>query len=148
MIPDLVAADGFVFVSPQQREAFLATPWTSRAKKAQAPVIPIGPNIMPARIDPRARRAPSARSCAGKALVGADLVVGFFGVLYASKRPDLLLRATQRAARARRQGAAAGLRRFSLGQAAATATLSLRSPTNSACAIGSTSAAASTTRAS
>ena len=33
-IPDLAAADGFVFVSPRQRDGFLATPWTSRAKKA------------------------------------------------------------------------------------------------------------------
>ena len=90
MIPDVLAADGFVFVSPRQREAFLATPWTSRAKKQAAPVIPIGPNIMPARIDPLKIAAERM-----KLKAGADLVVGFFGVLYASKRPDLLLRATQ-----------------------------------------------------
>ena len=88
-IPDIVAADGFVFVSPRQREAFLSTPWTSRAKKQAAPVIPIGPNIMPARIDPLRTAAERLKLGAG-----ADLVVGFFGVLYASKRPDLLLRAT------------------------------------------------------
>ena len=89
MIPDLIAADGFVFVSPRQRDAFLGTPFVSRAKKAAAPVIPIGPNIMPARIDPE--RVATERA---KLKAGADLVVGFFGVLYASKRPDLLLRTT------------------------------------------------------
>ena len=94
MIPDFVAADGFVFVSPRQRDAFLKTPWTSRAKKAAAPVIPIGPNIMPARIDPL-RTAAERLQLKGNGALGADLVVGFFGVLYASKRPDLLLRATQ-----------------------------------------------------
>ena len=33
MIPDLVASDGFVFVSPRQRDAFLATPWVPRRRK-------------------------------------------------------------------------------------------------------------------
>ena len=42
-IPDLMAGDGFVFVSPRQREAFQTTPWASRAKKEQAPVIPDRP---------------------------------------------------------------------------------------------------------
>ena len=91
LIPDLVAADGFIFVSPRQREAFLATPFVSRAKKAAAPVIPIGPNIMPARIDP-ARTAAERIKLRGEGARRADLIVGFFGVLYASKRPDLLLR--------------------------------------------------------
>ncbi len=93
MVPDLVAADGFVFVSPRQRDAFLSTPWVSRAKKRQAPVIPIGPNIMPARIDP-VRVVQEQAKLAGEGARRADLIVGFFGVLYASKRPDLLLRAT------------------------------------------------------
>jgi glycosyltransferase involved in cell wall biosynthesis len=93
-IPDLLATDGFVFVSPRQREAFLATPWVAEAKKAQAPVIPIGPNIMPARIDP-ARVAAERAKLRGEGAARADLIVGFFGVLYASKRPDLLLRTTQ-----------------------------------------------------
>ena len=94
MVPDLVAADGFVFVSPRQREAFLSTPWVSRAKKRQAPVIPIGPNIMPARIDP-ARVAAERVKLRGAGALQAQTIVGFFGVLYASKRPDLLLRATK-----------------------------------------------------
>ena len=89
MIPDFVASDGFVFVSPRQREAFLSTPWVGDAKKAAAPVIPIGPNIMPAFIDPERVACERARLRSG-----ADLVVGYFGVLYASKRPDLLLRTT------------------------------------------------------
>jgi glycosyltransferase involved in cell wall biosynthesis len=93
MVPDLLAADGFVFVSPRQREAFLSTPWVSRAKKRQAPVIPIGPNIMPARIDPL-RVAQERAKLQGEGARRADLIVGFFGVLYASKRPDLLLRTT------------------------------------------------------
>jgi glycosyltransferase involved in cell wall biosynthesis len=91
MVPDLLAADGFVFVSPRQREAFLATPWVSSAKKRLAPVIPIGPNIMPARIDP-ARVAQERVKLQGEGAQRAELIVGFFGVLYASKRPDLLLR--------------------------------------------------------
>jgi glycosyltransferase involved in cell wall biosynthesis len=92
MIPDLVASDGFVFVSPRQRETFLATPWVASAKKREAPVIPIGPNIMPARID-RARVAEERVRLRGEGARRADVIVGFFGVLYASKRPDLLLRA-------------------------------------------------------
>ncbi len=93
MVPDLLAADGFVFVSPRQREAFLSTPWVSSAKKRQAPVIPIGPNIMPARIDP-VRVAQERGKLQGEGARRADMIVGFFGVLYASKRPDLLLRTT------------------------------------------------------
>jgi len=93
MIPDLLASDGFVFVSPHQREAFLSTPWVASAKKRRAPVIPIGPNIMPARIDAR-RVAEERAKLRGEGARRADLIVGFFGVLYASKRPDLLLRAT------------------------------------------------------
>jgi glycosyltransferase involved in cell wall biosynthesis len=94
MIPDLLVSDGFVFVSPRQRDAFLSTPWVSRRKKAAAPVIPIGPNIMPAFIDP-ARVAEERAKLRGEGATRADLVVGFFGVLYASKRPDLLLRTAQ-----------------------------------------------------
>ncbi len=94
MIPDLMAADGFVFVSPRQRDAFLRTPWVGALKKASAPVIPIGPNIMPARIDPD-RVAAERAKLLGAGETRADLVVGFFGVLYASKRPDLLLRTTK-----------------------------------------------------
>jgi glycosyltransferase involved in cell wall biosynthesis len=99
LVPDLLAADGFVFVSPRQREAFLSTPWVGRTRKAQAPVIPIGPNVMPARIDP-ARVAAERVRLRGAGALRADMIVGFFGVLYASKRPDLLLR-TARALHAR-----------------------------------------------
>jgi glycosyltransferase involved in cell wall biosynthesis len=94
MVPDILACDGFVFVSPQQREAFQTTPLVGAAKKQAAPIIPIGPNIMPARIDPErvaAERAKLRGSGAGQ----ADVVIGYFGVLYASKRPDVLLRTTQ-----------------------------------------------------
>jgi glycosyltransferase involved in cell wall biosynthesis len=90
MIPDLLATDGFVFVSPQQYEAFQETPLASDAKKRAAPVIPIGPNIMPARIDPD-RVAQERVKALGEGARRADIVVGYFGVLYASKRPDLLL---------------------------------------------------------
>jgi glycosyltransferase involved in cell wall biosynthesis len=93
MIPDVVASDGFVFVSPRQRDAFQRTPWAGGAKKAAAPVIPIGPNIMPARIDP-ARVAAERAKLRGVGDRRAELIVGFFGVLYASKRPELLLQAT------------------------------------------------------
>ena len=90
-VPDFVAADGFVFVSPRERQAFSATPWVGRRKKIDAAVIPIGPNIMPTRVD--AGRVAAERSkLRGEGAMEADLVVGFFGVLYASKRPDLLLR--------------------------------------------------------
>lgn len=94
MVPDILACDGFVFVSPQQRESFLKTPLVGETKKQAAPVIPIGPNIMPARIDPErvaAERAKARGSGAGE----AEIVIGYFGVLYASKRPDVLLRTTQ-----------------------------------------------------
>lgn len=94
MVPDILACDGFVFVSSQQRESFLKTPLVGAAKKQATPVIPIGPNIMPARIDPdrvAAERAKLRGSGAGE----AEIVIGYFGVLYASKRPDVLLRTTQ-----------------------------------------------------
>jgi len=90
-IPDFLAADGFIFVSPREREAFLATPWAARAKKDAALVIPIGPNIMPVRVD-GARVAEERMRTRGEGAARADVVIGFFGVLYASKRPDLLLR--------------------------------------------------------
>ena len=91
IIPDLVAADGFVFVSPRQRDGFLSTPWVARAKKDAAVVIPIGPNVMSTRIDAARVAAEKART-RGEGALRADVVIGFFGVLYASKRPDLLLR--------------------------------------------------------
>ena len=91
MVPDILATDGFIFVSRQQRESFLKTPLVGEAKKAAAPVIPIGPNIMPARIDP-SRVAEERMRARGAGAGEADLVIGFFGVLYASKRPDILLR--------------------------------------------------------
>lgn len=91
MIPDVLATDGFIFVSPQQRESFLKTPLVGERKKQAAPVIPIGPNIMPARIDP-ARVAAERVRTRGTGEKAAEIVIGFFGVLYASKRPDMLLR--------------------------------------------------------
>jgi glycosyltransferase involved in cell wall biosynthesis len=94
MVPDILACDGFVFVSPQQREAFQTTPLVGAAKKQAAPIIPIGPNIMPARIDPE-RVAAERAKLRGNGAAKADVVVGYFGVLYASKRPDVLLRTTQ-----------------------------------------------------
>jgi glycosyltransferase involved in cell wall biosynthesis len=94
MIPDLVVTDGFVFVSPRQRDAFQRTPWVSAARRMAAPVIPIGPNIMPAWINP-ARVDAEGSQLRGSGANRADLIVGFFGVLYASKRPDLLLRTTR-----------------------------------------------------
>jgi len=94
MVPDILACDGFVFVSPQQRESFQTTPLVGKAKKQAAAVIPIGPNIMPARIDPKQVAAERAK-LRGTGSGEADIVIGFFGVLYASKRPDVLLRTTQ-----------------------------------------------------
>ncbi|MFJ6327982.1 MULTISPECIES: glycosyltransferase [unclassified Rhizobium] len=94
MVPDILACDGFIFVSPQQRESFQTTLLVGKAKKQAAPVIPIGPNIMPARIDPK-RVAAERAKLRGTGAGEADIVIGFFGVLYASKRPDVLLRTTQ-----------------------------------------------------
>lgn len=91
LVPDLLASDAFVFVSRQQRESFLTTPLVGRAKKEAAPVIPIGPNIMPAQIDPERVAAERVRLLASGER-RAELVVGFFGALYTSKRPDMLLR--------------------------------------------------------
>ncbi|HEV2509766.1 glycosyltransferase [Bosea sp. (in: a-proteobacteria)] len=94
MVPDILACDGFVLVSQQQRESFQKTPLVSAAKKLAAPVIPIGPNIMPARIDPE-RVAAERVKLRGSGASEADVVIGYFGVLYASKRPDVLLRTTK-----------------------------------------------------
>jgi glycosyltransferase involved in cell wall biosynthesis len=94
MIPDLLVIDDFVFVSAAQRETFQTTPWVSRAKRLRAPVIPIGPNIMPPRVDP-AVTARERATIIGEGQRRAELILGFFGVLYASKRPDLLLRVTR-----------------------------------------------------
>lgn len=91
MVPDVLASDGFIFVSRQQRESFLKTPLVGAARKAAAPVIPIGPNILPARTDP-ARIAEQRLRVRGSGTLQAELVIGYFGVLYASKRPDMLLR--------------------------------------------------------
>jgi glycosyltransferase involved in cell wall biosynthesis len=91
MIPDLLAADRFIFVSEAQRAAFMSTPWVRQSVKALAPVIPIGPNIMPPAIDEAVRLRERA-ALLGSGQTAADLVIGFFGVLYASKRPDILLR--------------------------------------------------------
>jgi glycosyltransferase involved in cell wall biosynthesis len=94
MIPNVLASDGFIFVSQSQRETFLRSPLVSAAKKAAAPVISIGPNIMPGAIDPALVTRERIRVL-GEGATRADLVIGHFGVLYASKRPDLLLRVTQ-----------------------------------------------------
>ncbi|KFC68906.1 D-inositol-3-phosphate glycosyltransferase [Bosea sp. LC85] len=91
MIPDILATDSFIFVSQQQRESFLGTPLVGDRKKQAAPVIPIGPNIMPARIDPE-RVVEERAKTRGNGTTRADIVIGYFGVLYASKRPDMLLR--------------------------------------------------------
>lgn len=91
MIPDILATDGFIFVSQQQRESFLNTPLVGQRRKLAAPVIPIGPNIMPARIDPERVVEERAKALAS-GMTRADIVIGYFGVLYASKRPDMLLR--------------------------------------------------------
>jgi glycosyltransferase involved in cell wall biosynthesis len=72
----------------------LRSPLVGKAKKAASPVIPIGPNIMPAAIDPD-RVALERGKVLGEGANRADLVIGHFGVLYASKRPDLLLRVIQ-----------------------------------------------------
>lgn len=94
MVPDILATDGFVFVSSQQRQSFLRTPFASAAKKDAAPVIPIGPNIMPPRIDPD-RVAQERDRTRGSGPLEAEIVIGYFGVLYASKRPDMLLRVVE-----------------------------------------------------
>ena len=91
IIPDILATDGFIFVSQQQRESFLKTPLVGPRRKLAAPVIPIGPNIMPAQIDPE-RVVEERTKALGSGTMRADIVIGYFGVLYASKRPDMLLR--------------------------------------------------------
>jgi glycosyltransferase involved in cell wall biosynthesis len=93
MIPDLLASDEFVFVSAQQRESFQRARYIDAGKRERAALIPIGPNIMPKSVDPR-RIAGERTRLLGEDAMRADLVIGFFGVLYASKRPDLLLRTT------------------------------------------------------
>ena len=145
-IPDLLAADGFIFVSPRQRKGFLGTPWVAQAKKDAAPVIPIGPNIMSTHID-AARVAEEKARTRGEGALRADVVVGFFGVLYASKRPDLLLRVVRRfAIVTSRRGCWRAA--TSCGTSRRTAPHSWIWRANSASPSGSTSAAGSTTRAS
>ena len=90
LLPDVWATDRFVFVSEQQRAAFRASPVVARTKREAAAMIPIGPNIIAPAGDADVIAAERAR------ILGAGdgrtpLVVGFFGVLYASKRPELLL---------------------------------------------------------
>ncbi|WP_372423734.1 glycosyltransferase [Salinarimonas chemoclinalis] len=90
LLPDVWATDSFVFVSEHQRAAFRGSPVVARARREAATMIPIGPNIM-------ARPGEEAAIAAERARIRArgdgrpQLVVGFFGVLYASKRPELLL---------------------------------------------------------
>ncbi|MGJ3261952.1 MAG: glycosyltransferase [Salinarimonas sp.] len=90
LLPDVWATDAFVFVSEQQRAAFRSSPVVARARREAAAMIPIGPNIL-------ARPGDEASVAAERARILANgdgrpqLAVGFFGVLYASKRPELLL---------------------------------------------------------
>jgi glycosyltransferase involved in cell wall biosynthesis len=91
MIPDLLATDEFIFVSARQRESFRNARFIGKSKRDHARLIPIGPNIMPKSVDP-SRIAQERMRLIGSGAGQADLVIGFFGVLYASKRPDLLLR--------------------------------------------------------
>ncbi|GGK19082.1 glycosyltransferase [Salinarimonas ramus] len=90
LLPDVVATDAFVFVSEQQRAAFRSSPVVSHAKRDAAAMIPIGPNILARPGDEAAIAAQRARI-----LANGDgrptFAFGFFGVLYASKRPELLL---------------------------------------------------------
>ncbi len=90
IVPDLMATDAFVFVSPHQKESFQRTPWVSARRKLDAQVITIGPNIMPRAVDPAITARERSRLL-GEGTSAAELVIGFFGVLYASKRPELLL---------------------------------------------------------
>jgi glycosyltransferase involved in cell wall biosynthesis len=83
-LPDLWAADQIVLVSREQWEAFRASSSAPKRLRDSAALIPIGANIKGQASAPPARLAP--RRDAGP-------VVGYFGVLYASKQPELMLRA-------------------------------------------------------
>lgn len=80
-LPDLWAADKVVLVSREQWEAFRESKSPPKRLRESAALIPIGANIkgeaftLPAR--PATHEGP---------------IIGYFGVLYASKQPELMLR--------------------------------------------------------
>ena len=96
-LPDIHVADAVVLVSRQQMRAFqtqgrLVPPQL----RDEARLIPIGPNLMPESVPapvPQRRIADVGRKG------GRRLVIGYFGVLYTSKQPILMLEALAALAR-------------------------------------------------
>jgi glycosyltransferase involved in cell wall biosynthesis len=82
LLPDVWSADQIVLVSRQQWEAFKASPSAPRRLRENAALIPIGPNIKATMVNLPLR----------KRMDRNELVIGHFGVLYASKQPEVMLR--------------------------------------------------------
>lgn len=81
-LPDVWSADQIVLVSREQWQAFRASKSPPRRLRDTAALIPIGANVKgtaPARIESRRT-------------VGPGLTIGYFGVLYGAKQPELMLR--------------------------------------------------------
>ncbi len=88
--PLVAAADGFIFVSEQERKAFLATA-RGAARKKPTWVVPIGVNVEVATL---ARAEVGAFRCSE--LRGEfDLLLTHFGFIHAGKQPEKLLDAMQ-----------------------------------------------------
>jgi len=81
LLPNLWVADVAILVSRQQWRGFRVARSVRRGLAARARMIPIGPNIMHAGEAP----TPAPRPADGR------LRIGYFGVLYASKQPGLML---------------------------------------------------------
>ena len=81
-LPDLWAADQVVLVSREQWQAFRASRSPPGRLRDTATLIPIGANI---RSGPQPVPAPPSTR-------GKGITIGYFGVLYAAKQPDLMLR--------------------------------------------------------
>ena len=127
------------------RRVSCGRPGSAAATKAAAPVIPIGPNIMPARIDPAKVDAERARLM-GEGAHRADLSSASSACFMRASGPICCCaqRARCMSAASRRDCWSAAI--FS-GTSRTTARPSSRSRAISASSIGSTSAAGSTTRA-
>ena len=79
--PDLWSADQVVLVSREQWEAFRASKSPPKRLRDGAALIPIGANIKS-----------EGWTLPARAVARTGVVVGYFGVLYASKQPDLMPR--------------------------------------------------------
>src|SRR5690349_4809567 len=84
-LPDLWAADQIVLVSREQWEAFRMSSSPPKRLREGAALIPIGANV-------KAGSAWTTNADGRSEAPRKRPVIGYFGVLYASKQPELMLR--------------------------------------------------------